>query len=300
MRTGSFVALVTLFDDDGEVDLAATRAHVERVVAAGSDGVLVCGSTGEFPALDEDERMAVAEAAIAQAGGRIAVGVHVGTPATRSTARLARHAAAAGADALAAVTPYYLKTDGAGLASHLEAVKEAAPDVPLLAYSIGRLAGYEHPVDVLGDLAARGVLQGVKESGDDLGRLVAIREACGPGFAIFAGSPHLQAACLAHGASGSILGLANAAPAECARVARLAEAGDHGAAAALAARLRPAAAAAALGSAPAGVKALCALRFGTSPHPRAPRHALSPAERERALAGLRAAGLDAPVAVAAD
>src|SRR5689334_15557017 len=121
MRTGSFAALITLFDGDGEVDLAATRAHVERLVAAAPAGALVCGSTGEFPALDEHERMALAEAAIAQADGRIAVGVHVGTPATRSTVRLARHAAAAGADAIAAVTPFYLKTDGPGLAQHLEA-----------------------------------------------------------------------------------------------------------------------------------------------------------------------------------
>ena len=254
-------------------------------MAAGTDGILV-RPTGEFPALDEDERMAVAEAAIEQATGRIAVGVHVGTPATRSTVRLARHAVAAGADAVAAVTPYYLKTDGPGLAQHLEAVKEVAPEVPLLAYSIGRLTGYEHPLDVLGDLAGRGVLQGVKESGDELGRLVAIREACGPDFAIFAGSPHLQAACLAHGADGSILGLANAAPAECAEVARLAAAGDHGAAAALAARLRPAAAA--LGPRDGARRRQGALRAALR-HLAAPARAAPRADRRRARARARRA-----------
>ena len=289
--SGSFTALVTLFAADGEVDLDAVRSHVVRIADAGGDGVLVCGSSGEFPALDESERMAVCEAAIEAAAGRLTVGVHVGTPATRSTLRLARHAVAAGAAALAAVTPYYLRTDGPGLASYHEAIKAIAPELPLLAYSISRLTGYDHPVDVLADLAARGVLQGVKESGDELGRLIAIREACGDAFVILAGAPLLQAAVLAHGADGSILGIANVAPAECARVQRLAEAGDHAGAAALVRRLRPVAAALGVGTPMAALKAAMAERFGTSPAVRAPRHELTTDERKRLRAVLVAADL---------
>lgn len=279
MRTGAFTALVTLFDDAGEVDHAAVAAHVLRVAEAGQDGILVCGTSAEFSLLDESERMAVTETAIEAAAGRIGVIVHVGAPSTRASVRLARHAAAAGADALAAVTPYYLKTDGAGLRSHLEAIREAAPDRPLAAYSIGRVAGYEHPVDVLADLAARDVLHAVKESGDDLGRLLDIKAACSDRFAVFAGSPSLQAAVYPHGLEGAILGLANAAPGECAEVARLARAGDHAAAGALTARLRPLAAALAVGTPLAALKEAMAVRFGTSPAVRAPGHRLGDAER---------------------
>src|SRR5262249_5561424 len=148
MRTGAFAALPTFLDADGEVDLRAVAEHVGRLADGGLDGVLACGSTGEFAALEEEERPAVTEAAIGAGAGRLAVAVQVGTPSTRASVRLARPAAAAGADAIACVTPYYHRTDARGLAGHLEAVKEAAPELPLLAYSIVRLAGYEHPVDL--------------------------------------------------------------------------------------------------------------------------------------------------------
>jgi 4-hydroxy-tetrahydrodipicolinate synthase len=293
MRTGAFTALVTLFDASGDVDHAATAAHVVRLADAGQDGILVCGSSAEFPALDEAERMAVCETAIEAAAGRLSIAVHVGTPATRSSIRLARHAAAAGADTIAAVTPYYLKTDGVGLALHLSAIRDAVPDRPLLAYSIGKLAGYEHPVDVLADLAAREVVHGVKESGEDLGRLLDIRDACGPGFAVFAGSPNLQAAVYGHGLDGAILGLSNVAPTECTAIARHARAGEHGAAEALAARLRPLAAALGVGTPMAALKYGMTARFGTSPDVRAPRHGLTEGEQVRVRAGIAAAGLTA-------
>jgi 4-hydroxy-tetrahydrodipicolinate synthase len=258
----------------------------------------VCGSTGEFVALDEDERMAVAEAAIEAGAGRLAVGVQVGTSSTRQSVRLARHAAAAGADAIAAVTPYYLKADDAGLADHLRAIREAAPGLPLLAYSIPRLTGYAYGVELLAALVAEDVVHGVKESSDELPRLLHLREACGPDLAIFVGSPTLLAAALLHGFAGSISGLAAVAPEACAEVQRLALGGEPAAAAALVQRLRPAGVACSLGMPPAGVKGCAALRFGTPPAVRAPRRPLGPAELERAAELLAAAGLEAPIAAA--
>ncbi len=280
MRTGAFTALITPFDASGEVDHLALAAHVERVITAGQDGILVCGSTSEFPALDERERVAITETCVAAATGRVAVVVHVGTPSTRESVRLARHAVVAGADAVAAVTPYYLGTDEEGLASYLIDINAAAPSVPLFAYSIGKLTGFEFGVATLADLAERGVVAGVKESGEDLGRLLDIRQACGPAFAVFAGSPNLQAAAFAHGLAGSMLGIANVVPEECARIARLAEAGDHAAAAALTVALRPLAVALSVGTPMAALKYAVALRFGLAhAAPRAPRHELTADER---------------------
>jgi 4-hydroxy-tetrahydrodipicolinate synthase len=289
MRTGAFTALITPFHADGDVDHSALAAHVERVVAAGQDGILVCGSTSEFPALDESERLAILETCSAAAAGRVAVAVHVGTSSTRASIRLARHAVTVGADTIAAVTPYYLGTDGAGLTGFLEDLHAVAPGLPLLAYSIGKLTGYEYPVAVLADLAARGVIAGVKESGEDLGRLLDIHGACGAGFNVFAGSPNLQAAAFSHGLAGTMLGLSNVVPEECARVARLAESGDHAGAAALTVALRPLSLALSVGTPMAALKYAMHLRFGTSPAVRAPRHELAPAERgaiEEAVAGL--------------
>src|SRR5215207_9473448 len=150
LAPGAYAALPTFLGADDAVDTVAIAAHVHRLADAGLDGVLASGSTGEFVALEDSERMAVAEAAIEAGAGRIAVAVQVGSSATRQSVRLARHAADAGADAIAAVTPYYLKADEAGLADHLRAIRDAAPGVPLLAYSIPRLAGYAYGVDTLG------------------------------------------------------------------------------------------------------------------------------------------------------
>jgi 4-hydroxy-tetrahydrodipicolinate synthase len=294
MQPGAYAALPTFLDADEAVDLTAIRDHVARLADAGLDGILACGSTGEFVALDEDERMAVAEMAVEAGAGRLSVGVQVGSSSTRQSVRLARHAAAAGAEAIACVTPYYLKTDETGLADHLRAVHEAAPELPLLAYSIPRLTGYAYGVETLAELADEGVVHGVKESSDEIARLLHLRDACGPDFAIFAGSPTLMAAAHAHGMAGTITGLAAVAPAECAEVLQLPPVES----AALVQRLRPAAIACSLGHPPAGVKACAALRFDTPPAVRAPRHVLTEAEHARAASLLQAAGLSLAGALA--
>ncbi len=113
---------------------------------------------------------------------------------------------------------------------------EAAPELPLLAYSIPRLTGYAYGVETLAELADEGVVHGVKESSDEIARLLHLRDACGPDFAIFAGSPTLMAAAHAHGMAGTITGLAAVAPAECAEVLRLAPRRERGARAAPAPR----------------------------------------------------------------
>ena len=221
--------------------------------------------------------------------------MQVGSSSTRQSVRLARHAVAAGADAIACVTPYYLKTDEAGLADHLRAVHEAAPELPLLAYSIPRLTGYAYGVETLAELADEGVVHGVKESSDEIARLLHLREACGPDFAIFAGSPTLMAAAHAHGMAGTITGLAAVAPG---RVRRGAAADAPVSARRSCSACAPRPSRAASGHQPAGVKACAALRFDTPPAMRAPRHVLTEAEHARAASLLQAAGLSLAGALA--
>jgi dihydrodipicolinate synthase/N-acetylneuraminate lyase len=293
MRRGLYAALPTFLHPDETLDLAAYAAHVVRLAEAGVDGVLVAGSSGEFPALDEAERRLLAETAVQAADRRLAVAVHVGAGSTAATLCLARHAAAAGADALAVVTPFYLRTDDAGLRDLLTSVKEAAPDRPLLAYSMPRLAGSEFPVALVAELASAGVLAGVKESGESLSRMLLLRERCGPDFAVLTGAPALHAAALAHGLDGAILGVVNAAPVEWAELARRAGQGDLRGAAELGTRLAPVAAACGLGTFPAGLKAIVAERFGTPATVRRPRRPLDEGEVGTMREALRRAGLGA-------
>lgn len=279
---GVLAAVPTFFSDDGEsLDLGALRAHLAALADAGVCGVLVCGSTGEFPVLSLEERMALAEAAVAAVGDRMAVLVHAGTPSTRDSVRLARHAASSGAQGAAAITPYYLPVDGAAMALHLRRVKESIGDLPLLAYSFPARAGTEYPLDVLAELAGEGVLSGVKESGGEMRRLLDVRAACGPDFRVYAGAVELLPAAVAAGMDGGILALANAAPGELVAVYRHAASGELQAAEAGIAALAGIREAAALGLMPAGLKAVLAERYGLPAAVRAPRQPLDAAQKAR-------------------
>jgi dihydrodipicolinate synthase/N-acetylneuraminate lyase len=106
VRAPVIAAVPTLFDADGSVDLAANRAlyaHVSGLL----DGLLVAGTTGEFPSLSDEERLSLVELAVEVAGPSRVI-AHVGAPSAFQAARLAAAAAAAGAARLAAITPYYL------------------------------------------------------------------------------------------------------------------------------------------------------------------------------------------------
>src|SRR5919202_2836372 len=109
MFTGLLPAMVTPFDERLEVDLEATEAVVEHFVAAGVDGILILGSTGEFPHLTFDERKSFAEEIVKIVADRVPLLVGVGSSGTTEAAELARHAEATGADAVIVVSPFYWK-----------------------------------------------------------------------------------------------------------------------------------------------------------------------------------------------
>ncbi len=287
---GVFAAVPTFFHDDESLDLDAFAAHLRRLAGTGLCGVLVCGSTGEFPALDSGERMDVAAAAVAALRGTpLQVVIHAGAASTRDTVALARHAVSIGAHGVAAITPYYLPVDAAALALHLRRVKDAVGSLPLLAYSFPARAAVAYPVEVLSALAADGVVSGVKESGPDLRRLLDIRQRCGDSFRVYAGAAELLAAATAHGMDGGVLALANAAPGELSQVHACACDGDMPGAVAIFERLRGVGEAASIGLMPAGLKAVLAVQHGAPAAVRGPRMALDAAQLSRVAALLESA-----------
>lgn len=138
---GSYVALPTPFRH-GELDLPALDALIEFHVDAGTDGLVVCGTTGESATLADHERRAVVERALARARGRLPVVAGVGTNDTRTTLEHARHAARAGADALLVVTPYYNRPSPEGLFLHFAAVAESV-DTPVVLYNVPARTGVD-------------------------------------------------------------------------------------------------------------------------------------------------------------
>ncbi|HXV94746.1 MAG TPA: dihydrodipicolinate synthase family protein [Pseudonocardia sp.] len=245
--TGVGAALVTLFDDYGDVDVTATARLAARLVELGVRAVVVAGTTGEADALDDAERLRLFEAvrAAVPASAPAVVVAGTGAPSTRQARALTSAAVTCGVDAVIARSPRGV-ADPTG---YYAGVADAAGGVPVLAYHYPAVAPPGIPLEVLPALP----VQGCKDSSADPDRLLATL-ASWPG-PLYVGSSALLLQAGALGAAGAILALANAEPEQCAA----AFAGDAAAQRALA----PAHLAAATGF-PRGVKNLVAARFGVS------------------------------------
>ena len=221
-------AVPTLFAADGEVDREANRA-LYKVVAGQLDGLFVAGTTGEFPALDDTERLTLFELALAEAGpGRVIA--HIGAPDARHSARLARAAAALGVTKIAAITPYYLPARPDELVAHFCRIKDAAPDQELYSYIFPERTGLHVSPDVFGRLAEAAQLAGAKASGSAAAELAGYAAAA-PGARIFSGNDSNPAAVLAAGGAGVVSGRSGAWPEVYGAIAAALAAGDTDAAA---------------------------------------------------------------------
>ena len=204
-----FSAVPTLFGADGELDPGANRA-LYQLVAGLVDGLFVAGTTGEFPALEDAERLSLFELALAEAGPDRVIG-HIGTPDARHAARLARAAVALGATRIAAITPYYLPARPDELAGHYQRIRDAEPGPELYAYIFPERTGLPVPPSLFAELASRAGLAGAKVSGSasaDLAGYVA----AAPGLRIFSGNDASPWASLRAGAAGVISGRSSAYP----------------------------------------------------------------------------------------
>ncbi len=167
---GSLVALPTPFRA-GRVDFASLRRLVEFQIAAGSDGLVVAGSTGEGVTLSDTERLGAIEFVAGSADGRVPVLAGVGVSDTRLACELARAAERAGADGLLVSTPAYNKPQQRGLSAHFGAVAEASA-LPLVLYNIPSRTGVDlQPATVRAIARAHANVVAIKEAGTSLVRV---------------------------------------------------------------------------------------------------------------------------------
>src|SRR5215216_3119331 len=125
MFNGLMPAMVAPFDEDGEPDLRATKAIVERLIEAGVDAISALGSTGEFSQLTEQERRHFAEELLGTVEGRVPLLIGDGSSSTRVAVKLARHAEEVGASGVLAVSPFYWKVGEEALYKHFVTVAES-------------------------------------------------------------------------------------------------------------------------------------------------------------------------------
>ncbi len=224
MFHGVFTALVTPFRD-GAVDERALRELVELQIAAGVDGLVPCGSTGEAATLSHPEHRRVIEVVVAAARGRVPVLAGTGSNSTSEAIALTRHAKEAGADGALLISPYYNKPTQEGIIAHYSQIaRETA--FPLVVYNIpGRTASNILPT-TLARLADLEQVVGVKEASGDLHQMSEVIARCPHGFAVLSGDDVLTLPLLAIGGAGVISTASNVAPAEMVELVRAFRAGD--------------------------------------------------------------------------
>ncbi|HLX26232.1 MAG TPA: 4-hydroxy-tetrahydrodipicolinate synthase [Candidatus Cybelea sp.] len=201
-------AMVTPFDESGELDLAEAQRLARWLVDRGNDGLVVAGSTGEGQTLDARERVDLWRAIKDAVGDDAVVVANAGTNSTRESVDAVEQAASAGVDAILAVVPYYNKPTQSGMLAHFGAIADATR-LPVVVYNIpGRTAANMLPETLL-ELARRHAnVAGVKESSGDLKQIGLILRGRADGFVVWAGDDHLFLPCLALGADG-VVGVAS-------------------------------------------------------------------------------------------
>jgi len=229
----ALAASVTPLDADGiHVDAAAVPGLVDFYAASGLDGLLVLGTTGEGVLLSVAERCIAADAFLAAAQGRLEVFVHCGAQSTADTVTLARHAARAGAHAVAVIAPPYYAFDERSLTEHFVRAADAAAPSAFFVYEFAQRSGYAVPLAVVETLRARAQnFAGMKVSDSPFDL---VEPYMGHGLDVFVGAEELIAKGLTRGAVGAVSGLAAALPEAVVRAVRSAAPEDS----AVAGRLR--------------------------------------------------------------
>ena len=288
---GCGTALVTPFTADGGLDEQAVTRLARRQIDAGVHFLVPCGTTGESPTLSPAEKLRVVELVAAAADGRAPVLAGAGGYDTRAAAALARDMAAAGADGLLSVTPYYNKPTPDGLYRHYAAIADAA-DLPIVVYNVPARTGCNVAPATLARLAEIPSVVGVKEASGDLGQLCEICRAAPDGFSVLSGDDAATLPLMALGGAGVISVAANEAPAEMAALVDLAAAGDFRAARAAHERLLPLMQVNFVESNPIPVKAALAAMGLIEEAYRLPMAPPAPASRARIAEALRELGLE--------
>jgi 4-hydroxy-tetrahydrodipicolinate synthase len=190
-------AMVTPFDRSGRVDEEAAVALMHYLLDHGSDGLVVCGTTGEAPTLTDEEQLGLIELAVREVGDRATVVAGAGSNDTRHAVHLTERATELGADAILSVTPYYNRPSPLGIRCHFEEVARAT-DKPVMLYNIPTRTGTNMPPELLAQLAQIEHIDGVKQANDaELGPI--------DGLDIYAGNDASLARCLDLGGAGGVL-----------------------------------------------------------------------------------------------
>ncbi len=209
--TGSGVAIVTPMKDDGSVNFDVLAQLLEFQIKNETDAIIICGTTGEASALDDDEHLAAIEFTAKTVAKRIPVVAGTGGNDTRHAINLSTEAVKRGADALLLVTPYYNKTNQSGLIEHFNCIVNAA-GVPCILYNVPSRTAMSIAPTTYKELSKNPLVVATKEASGDISAIAQTAALCGDDLQIYTGNDDQILPILALGGIGVISVLANIAP----------------------------------------------------------------------------------------
>jgi 4-hydroxy-2-oxoglutarate aldolase len=290
---GVLVPVTTVFDGvTGEAEAVNFRENLRRWVAEPLDGIVLFGSNGEGPLLDEDEKVRLTTFARDVVPSTTSLIAGAAAESTRATRRQCRELAEAGADAVIVHPPSYFGStlSPAALRDHFLAVAESSP-VPVVLYNIPKYTHVALEAGLVAELARHPNIIGIKDSSGDVKRLAAFSETTSPTFRLLVGSGALLYTALELGASGGVCALGLLAPRECAEVVRLFRQGAKAEAGELQERIAPVHHEIVSRMGVVAVKAALDLLGYTGGLPRPPLKPLAEKERTEVLRVLKTARL---------
>lgn len=196
-------AMVTPFDERGEIDFDATKNLLEHLINTGTDAVVVAGTTGESPTLSTEEKLELFSFVIKEANGRIPVIAGTGTNNTKASIELTKEAEKLGADGIMLVAPYYNRPNQDGLYAHFKAIAEET-DLPIMIYNIPGRTACNIEVDTIVKLSEIDNIVSVKEASGNLDAMAEIIERTKDGFVLYSGDDSLTLPVLAIGGKGIV------------------------------------------------------------------------------------------------
>lgn len=196
-------AMVTPMRQDGAVDFDKAAKLAEYLVHHGSDGVVVCGTTGESPTLAADEKVGLFEAVMQAVGDRAKVIAGTGTYDTRESIELTRRAEGVGVHGIMLVVPYYNRPPQEGLYRHFRAIAESTR-LPVMLYNVPSRTGRNLEVETVARLALLPNVVAIKEAAGDMEQVTQLRRSTPESFAIYSGEDSLTLPMLSLGAVGVV------------------------------------------------------------------------------------------------
>ena len=210
MFSGTFTALVTPFRN-GAVDVEALEGMVELQIQQGVSGLVPCGTTGETPAMSEDEDRLVVETVVRVASGRVPIIAGTGSNSTDMAIKYTRMAQEVGADGSLQVAPYYNKPTQEGLFRHFATIAEST-ELPLVLYNIPGRTGVTVSAETMARLAEIPNIVGVKDSTLSMNMISDVKHLCGEDFDVLSGDDPMTLPLISLGGTGVISVASNVAP----------------------------------------------------------------------------------------